>query len=523
MESNRDAQDTLVTTPGVTTPARRRLAAAIGCVFATTLACAHADAPRRADWEAPLRADPANRVFATLPAVRGNGLPRSGSVHTVANCNDSGVGSLRSAIGGAGDGDVIDLSRLACSAITLQTGAIVVTADNLAIEGPGSAHLAIDGNGADRIFLHPRGGRLEIKGVTLRNGYNQTTGFSVAGGACIASAGHVSLASTHVRGCVARGVGAYGGAVYAYALAMSDATIEGSVADGTHADATTASFGGAAFVYALELQDSTISGNLATSHANPTRTSYDIGGGFVAVLGGTITGSTIDSNVSRGRGGGGAVFNSVEVSNSTISGNVAESSVGGGLFVRWPSVAMLHNATVTANRAARDGGGLWMNADGGDFSSSIVAGNGTGNQIGNQDNPNGALPRPFLIGGSRNLIGAVGAEVTIPADTLRAQPLLAPLARNGGRTRTHALLPGSPALDAGANIDGLAYDQRGYPYERVYGNGPDIGAFEQGALPPAPAQVPLSRLALLSLVALLALAALRAPSMRRRAARPHGG
>jgi hypothetical protein len=61
---------------------------------------------------------------------------------------------------------------------------------------------------------------------------------------------------------------------------------------------------------------------------------------------------------------------------------------------------------------------------------------------------------------------------------------LGPLAHNGGPTLTHALLPGSPAINAGdpaamAGVDGVPlFDQRGEPFTRVYGGRIDIGAFE---------------------------------------------
>jgi len=57
-----------------------------------------------------------------------------------------------------------------------------------------------------------------------------------------------------------------------------------------------------------------------------------------------------------------------------------------------------------------------------------------------------------------------------------AEPLLGPLQDNGGPTWTHALLPGSPAIDAGNSGDTLAFDQRGI--HRPQGLAPDIGAFE---------------------------------------------
>ena len=80
-----------------------------------------------------------------------------------------------------------------------------------------------------------------------------------------------------------------------------------------------------------------------------------------------------------------------------------------------------------------------------------------------------------------NLIGTAAAPV---------DPLLGPLADNGGPTLTHALMPGSPALDAGdpaavAGMNGVPeFDQRGAPFTRVYDvdgvGGPriDIGAYE---------------------------------------------
>jgi len=63
-----------------------------------------------------------------------------------------------------------------------------------------------------------------------------------------------------------------------------------------------------------------------------------------------------------------------------------------------------------------------------------------------------------------------------PSPIIIADPLLAPLNDNGGPTLTHALLPGSPAIDAGNNVLHLETDQRGR--SRVSGAAPDIGAFE---------------------------------------------
>ena len=58
-------------------------------------------------------------------------------------------------------------------------------------------------------------------------------------------------------------------------------------------------------------------------------------------------------------------------------------------------------------------------------------------------------------------------------------PMLKPLTDNGGPTRTFALRPGSPAIDAGKSTgDSPQFDQRGGPFSRHIGNSPDIGAYE---------------------------------------------
>jgi hypothetical protein len=59
-----------------------------------------------------------------------------------------------------------------------------------------------------------------------------------------------------------------------------------------------------------------------------------------------------------------------------------------------------------------------------------------------------------------------------------ADPMLGGLADNGGPTRTHVLLPGSVAIDAGFNVDFLTSDQRGTGFPRTLGARTDIGAFE---------------------------------------------
>ncbi len=78
-----------------------------------------------------------------------------------------------------------------------------------------------------------------------------------------------------------------------------------------------------------------------------------------------------------------------------------------------------------------------------------------------------------------------GGYLTGPGDQINTNPLLGPLQDNGGSTFTHALLPGSPAIDAGdPNFHPPPFnDQRGCPFDRVFNGRIDIGSFE--TQPPA--------------------------------------
>lgn len=487
-------------------PLRRLpLAACLGAVLFAAVPLTGSAQTTANTQRVPFRADPARRIFTALPAVRvtPQRSPSAATTWSVLNCDDDGPGSLRATVAGVSTGDTVDLTALACATITLETGAILVPVDDLTLVGPGRAALAIDGNSLDRVFIHPYGGNLTFSALTIQHGRDRATGFHVAGGGCIASAGYLTLDATTVDSCYAGGEGSYGGGIYAYSLTMSSSTISGNTALGVHESSGTAASGGAAFVYTMQLVDSTISGNRAAYRANPPLSSYGIGGGILTVRGGNVSGSTIDSNFSGGRGGGIGTFSSISVYNSTISGNTAETEIGGGLFLRWPSTLNLNNSTITSNRAAEDGNGIWLNAPGSSFQSSIVFGNAVGDaaDIGNRAN-DFSTAVATTIDGSNNLMGSTSPLVTPPSDTSHADPRLSPLAFNGGVTRTHALRAGSAAVDAGSNPAALSFDQRGADFPRVYGAAPDIGAFEQQALVPL-VEVPVPTLSIewLSLLA----------------------
>ena len=222
----------------------------------------------------------------------------------------------------------------------------------------------------------------------------------------------------------------------------------------------------------VTLTRTTISGNVVAglNAPYPAIAPPSLGGGLAAVRGASIT-----------------------LDNCTVSGNAAIGAVtafgagpsrGGGVFVDGSSSLTVRNTTVAANRiesgGPAEGGGLFVEAGGtATVGSTVLAANVAG--------PGGVDASGAVVSLGANLVGdGTGATGFVTSDQVgvAAAPIdarLGPLADNGGPTPTHALLPGSPAIDRGSNPSALAADQRGLP--RTRGAGTDVGAFERQ--PPA--------------------------------------
>ena len=421
----------------------------------------------------------------------------------VSTCADNGsIGSLRAVVAAAGEGDTIDLSGLHCSTITLSQGAIPVLLDDLTVVGPGAGALAIDGAGADRVFVHYGYGTLDLQTLSVRDGVSRVSGYHVTGGACILSGGYVTLDRSSVSGCLASGEGVYGGGILARGVTLYTSTLSGNTALGSHPNTFTAAYGGGAMAYqgTATLYASTVSGNRATFQAGDTHGSYDTGGGVFSDLGGYAYASTFSGNYSYGSGGGIATHGPFFLAQSTFSGNMAKAKGGGGIFARIFYPMSIDNSTLAGNTAAK-GGGVYLVGTTRALSlqSSIVAGNHatTGADM--------AALSAMTLGGASNLVEAVDANIALPSGTLGADPQLAPLADYGGPTRTRALLSGSPAIGAGANPHGYTFDQRGAGFPRETGGLADIGAFQGVLIPPSPVPTPaLSAWAMAGLMGLLA-------------------
>ena len=198
-------------------------------------------------------------------------------------------------------------------------------------------------------------------------------------------------------------------------------------------------------------------------------------GGGLSNLGTTmLTNCTITGN-SAGNGGGLNNHGTATLNSCTISNNTASSS-GGGLQTAGGTLT-LTNCTVSGNSAGHNGGGLYNTSGTVTIGNTIAAGNTTGN-LGPDVFGSFVSKGHNLIGKTDGSTGWVSSDLTgTIAATLN--PLLAPLGNYGGPTQTMALLPGSPAIDAGSNSlipSGATTDQRGL--SRIVNGTVDIGAFE---------------------------------------------
>jgi hypothetical protein len=202
-----------------------------------------------------------------------------------------------------------------------------------------------------------------------------------------------------------------------------------------------------------------------------------------------IVDSTIADNVTWA-GGATAIQSdgALTITNSTISGNRGD--VDGNypaLYLTGAAPSYLDHVTISGNLTEREGDGgsqavlVVSNRSSIEIHASIIAGNQDG--LGGVTNDCQITDEGRIISLGYNLVGNADLCSWTPATgdqlgTLAAplDPRLGPLADNGGPTLTHALLPGSPALDAADPNDCPPVDQRGVP--RPQGPACDIGAFE---------------------------------------------
>jgi hypothetical protein len=433
---------------------------------------------------------------ATARAARPPPSHRPAGTTPVTSCDDDGPGTLRDAVTNAVSGDVIDLGGLSCSTISLTTGAISTTVDDLTIQGPGASAMTVEAGQASGVLNHYGAGTLKIDGLTIANG--RIEGYAYHGGACVLSNANISVSNSTLTNCYSYTAHAYGGALCAAGnITLANSTLSGNTTKGHfyyyyypgygyYLINGTSRGGGAYAAGRFTITDSTITHNRAEMNNRGST-----GGGVASRSGGhLISGSTFDNNYAW-LGGGFIMLghyagepDGLTVVNSTISGNSASQSSGGFNSYRL-AYTTLHNSTVTNNDAPYCGG-VYVYYGAADIKSSIIADNRSTHSMNYFGYYTAAdfdiFSNDATVGGDHAIV--MTSNMTMPADTITDDPLLLPLADNGGLTQTHAFDLTSVALDAGSNPDNLDFDQRGEGYPRVGGAAVDIGAFEVAAAVP---------------------------------------
>jgi hypothetical protein len=323
--------------------------------------------------------------------------------------------------------------------IFLTQGQLNIT-DSVKIKGPGARLLSISGNKASRVFYVGDVVTTTLDSMTIRDGY-------AGNGGGIYNTGILIVMGSTVSG---NNVPPYYDDCGNY---------YGGTGGGIFND------GGAATI-----DNSIISGNFSSGD----------GGGITTNGTLTVNASTISGNIATADGGGIRAGGRTTVAKSTISNNTA-SDLGTGIS---GSVEILTGSTISGNHCPSSyicsGDGISGHI--GTLNNTIVAGNG-GGYYGHRGDISGTIETA-----SHNLISestsSGGIQNGINGNLVGVNPLLGPLQNNGGSTMTHALLAGSPAINAGDNVFAIGpTDQRGAGFSRILAGTVDIGAFESASPP----------------------------------------
>jgi hypothetical protein len=387
------------------------------------------------------------------------------AVIAVTNNADSGAGSFRQAIADAQENDTINFAPDVRGTIALMSGELLIS-KALTIQGPGANLLTIDaGNalpGSSRVLrIDAHGRTVSIFGLTFTRGQLIVSGPEGGG---IRNDSNLTLTACTVSACSSGadfGSDAKGGGIYNAAgssIQLVRCTLHGNLAQGGggfHFGQPGSGYGGALWNdqgAMASLQNCTITGNTALGGARSCHPIF-----------GCLFGSGIGAGI---RNAGDLVMAACNISSNSATADGGAAS-GGGIW-------SVGNSQITNSIVAENTGGVSPDAAGSFESNGF-------NLIGRSDGSAGFTA-----------IGDQTGTIEAPLD-----PKLGPLQDNGGPTWTRALLPGSPAIDAGISAN-LSTDQRGGVRTHDYpdipnspgGDGTDIGSFEVA--------VPLVRLANIS-------------------------
>ncbi|MBL8169702.1 MAG: right-handed parallel beta-helix repeat-containing protein, partial [Acidobacteria bacterium] len=354
---------------------------------------------------------------------------------TVSNTDDSGAGSLRQAILDANGSAGADTINFTVTGTINLASALPGIQGDVTITGPGAQLLTVRRatGGNYRIFTIFTTITASLSGMTITNGDNNL-GF----GGGVRNDGTLTMTDCVVSD--SRGGG--GGGIYnTSTLTLTNCQVSGNTANSRG--------GGILNVGTLTMTGCALANN--TVNGSNTGGGIESAGTLLTMLNSTLSGNSAP-NAGGFNGGGLWTNNDTTITNCTIANNAATGTDSAGGLRRAANTTTIVNTIIAANQNNATVPDVTANGDTG------ITSNGF-NLIGN-------------VGALGSLFNQTGDQTGTGANPLN--PVIGILGANGGTTSTQALLPGSPAINAGTNSGAPATDQRGIA--RV--GTTDIGAFE---------------------------------------------
>ena len=372
-------------------------------------------------------------------------------------CNASHC-TLREAINAAnaqGGEDVITFLPGVNGIIQLAS-ALPILNTNMMLQGPGSSVITVRRNtgGNYRIFTISNGTAtgpvVTIAGLTIANGRAAAGAFPVnSGGGILNDRGTLTLSACSLNGNMGDPGESLGGGILNHegTLVVENSTLTGN----------NASYGAGICNY----EDTATSGGVVIVRATTFTANTSAYGGAIYTQT-LFSGSSVDSSLT----------------NCTLSGNSA-TAAGGAVYntaaTAGNAYTRLTDCTLSGN-SAPDGGGIYNYAAGANgtvfLRNNILKTGASGVNVVNNAGT--------VQSSGNNLTNDNSGFASSSGDLRNTEPMLGPLANNGGLTQTHALLSGSPAINAGTSSFAPTLDQRGYSYAGAN----DIGAYEFNGIPP---------------------------------------
>ncbi len=430
-------------------------------------------------------------------------IPARATTITVTNTNDSGPGSLRQALAQANDGDTINFDP-SVNIVTLTTAELVITKSITISASP--QMVTVQGiSQQTRIFHVMPDHTVQITGLTISGGHITDDN----GGGILNDNSTLTIAHCTVYGnaIVSASFANSGGGIYnSGTMTLNEVIVSNNNASFSGGGTGAPSGGGISNTGTMTIIAGTVQSNMgfwsaggiyntgmmtitgSTISGNQTGNPGHFGGsGGGIVNGGTMTiqDSTISGNTAvggdlQGGDGGGISGNNNTITNSTITGN---SALHGGGVAGGGNIA---HTTFSNNSASQAGGAIYLTSTL-ELGNTILKAGASGANIFN----NGGS---FITHGYNVCSDNGSGFLNGPGDQINTDPMIGPLQDNGGPTLTYALLPGSPAINAGdPNFTPPPFnDQRGAPFVRVFRGRIDIGSFE-AQIPPRPTPAPRPR------------------------------